>query len=142
MRIVDTKVVEEYWDFKTDWALQITLTVSCADKPTCDVVVVTNYVTLCFTLYNLVTADVAPSCIIIFLLLAGTIAIYCLIHPKNRQYLCFPHNERIKKFGERVFSDFYLGPLVKVIQIRGVDGCCYTYFMLLGVSGVLKLAIG
>ena len=97
MRIVATKAVEEYWDFETDRALQVTLAVSCADKQTRDVVVVTDFWTLRFTLYKLVTADVSLSCIIIFLLLAGTKALHCLIRPENRHDFCFPHNERVKK---------------------------------------------
>ena len=116
MSIVATDVVEEYWDLETDRALQVTLAVRCADKPARDLVVVTDFGTLRFTIYKLVTADVAPSCIIIFLELAGTKALHCLIRPENRYDLCFPHNERVKKLGERVLSDFHHGPLVKVIK--------------------------
>ena len=140
MRIVATKFVEEYWNFETDRALQVTLAVSCADKPARDVIVVTEFGAFRFTLFKLVTADVAPSCIIIFLLLADTKALHCLIRSENRNDLCFPHNEGVKKHGERVFSDFHNGPLVKVIKTQGKDGCCSTYFVLLGVSGVLNLA--
>ena len=114
MRIVSTKVVEEHWDFEADRALQVTLAVSGADKPARDVVVVTDFGTLCFTLYKLVTADVAPSGIIIFLLLAGTKALYRPIRSNNRHDLSFPHNERVKKLGESVLSDFHHSPLVKV----------------------------
>ena len=50
-----------------------------ADKPPRDMVVVTDFGTLCLTFYKLMTTDVAPRCIIIFLLLAGTEALYCPI---------------------------------------------------------------
>ena len=68
VRIVGTKVVEKHWDFETDRALQVALAVGGADKPACDVVVVTDFGDLSFALYKLVTADVAPSSIIILLL--------------------------------------------------------------------------
>ena len=69
--IVATEVVEEHWDFEAYRTLQVTLAVSSSDKPACNVVVVTDFGTLCLTLNELVTADVAPCGIIIFLLLAG-----------------------------------------------------------------------
>ena len=63
----------------------------CADKLARDVIVVTDFGTLCFILYELVTAHVAPRGIIIFLLLASTEALHGLIRPENRNYLRFPH---------------------------------------------------
>ena len=113
VRIVTTEVVEEHRDFEADRALQVALAVGNADKPARDVVVVTNFGTLRVTLYELVTADVATSGIIIFILLAGTEALHRPIRPENRHDLCFPHDERVKEFGERVFSDFHHCPLVK-----------------------------
>ena len=67
MRIVATEVVEKYWDLKADWALQVTLTVRGADKPARNVIVVMDFWTLRLILYELVTADVEQSGIIIFL---------------------------------------------------------------------------
>ena len=90
MRIVSTEVVDKHWYRKADWALQVTLAVGGIDKSARDVVVVTDFGTFRFTLYKLVTADVAPSGIIIFLLLAGTEALYRTIRPKNRHDLGFP----------------------------------------------------
>ena len=142
MRIVATKVVEEYWDLETDRALQVTLALSGADNPARYVVVVTFFRTLCFTLYKLVTADVAPSCIIIFLLLANTEALHRPIPSENRYNICFLQNQRVKKLGERVLSDLHHGPLVKVIKTRGENGRWCAYFVLLGVGGVLHLATG
>ena len=81
MRIVATKVVEKHWDLEADRALQITLTVCGADKRARDVVVVTDFGTLRFPFYELVTADVAPRFIIIFLMLTGTKAFHCSICP-------------------------------------------------------------
>ena len=81
MRIVATEVVEEHWNLETDRALQVALAVGGADKPARDVVVVTDFGTLRFTFYELVTADVAPSSIIIFFLLAGTEALHRPICP-------------------------------------------------------------
>ena len=95
--IVYTEVMEEHWDCETYRALQVTLPVGSADKPARDVVVVTDFEILCPTLYELVTADVAPSGIIIFLLLAGTEALHPPICSKNLHVLCFSHNERVKK---------------------------------------------
>ena len=71
MRIVFTEVVEEHQNFEADRALQVTLSVGGADKPFRDVVVITDFGTLLFALYKLVSADVASRGIIIFLLLAG-----------------------------------------------------------------------
>ena len=79
MRILSTEVVKEHWNHETDRAFQVTLAVSGADKPALDVFVVTDVKTLRFTLYKLATADVAPIGIIIFLLLASTKALHCLI---------------------------------------------------------------
>ena len=67
--IVATEDVEEHWDFEACRTLQITPAVSSADKPACDVIVVTDFGTLRFTLNKLVMADVAFSGIIIFILL-------------------------------------------------------------------------
>ena len=143
MRIVATEVVKEHWTLNAYRALQVTLAVGGADKPARDVIVVTDFGTLRFTLYKLVTADVASSGIIIFLLLANTKALHRPIRPENRHDLCFPHDERVKKLGERVLSNFHHGPLVKVvIKTRGENSCCSTHFVLLGVGGVLNLATG
>ena len=142
MRIVATKIVKEYLDLETDRALKVTLAVSSADKPACDVVVITDFGTLRFTLYKLLTADLVLSCIIIFILLASTKALHRPIRLENRHDFCFPHNQRVKKLGERVVSDFHHGPLVKVIKTRGEDGRCCAHFLLLGVGGVLHLATG
>ena len=106
MRVVATEVVKKHWDLEAYRALQVTLAVSGADKPARDVVVVTDLGTLRFTLYELVTADVAPSGIIIFLLLSGTEALHCLIRSENRYDLSFPHDERVKELGKRVLTDF------------------------------------
>ena len=140
MRFVATKIVEKYWDLETDWVLQVTLAVGCADKPACDVVMATDFGTLRFTFNKLVTADVALSCIIIFIFLAGTKALHRSIRPENRHDFCFSHNERVRKLGESVFPDFHHGLLVKVIKTRGLDGRCCAHFVLLGISGVLHLA--
>ena len=142
VRIVATEVVKEHWNLKAYRPLQVTLAVGGADKPARDVIVVTDIGTLRFTLYELVTADVASNGIIIFLLLANTKTLHRPIRPENRHDLCFPHDERVKKLGERVLSNFHHGPLVKVIKTRGDDSCCCTHFVLLGVGGVLNLATG
>ena len=113
-----------------------------ADKQARDVVVVTDFGTLRFTLYKLATADVAPSGIIIFLLLASTKALYRLIRLENRYDLSFLHDERVKKLGKRVLTDFHYGMLVKVIKTRFEDSCCSTHFVLLGVGGLFNLATG
>ena len=134
--------MEEYWDFETDRALQVTLPVSCPDKPTRDVVVVTGFGTLRFIIYKLLTADVAPRCIIIFFLLAGTKALHSQIRPENRNNLCFPYDKRVKKLGECVFSDFHHSSFVKVIKTRGENGRCGAYFVLLGVGSPFHLATG
>ena len=142
--IVATKVVEKHWDLEADRALQVTLAMGSANKPAGarDMVVVSDFRTLRFPLYELVTADVAPSGIIIFLLLAGTQALHRSICPKYRYDFRFPHDKRVKELGERFLSDFHHGPLVKVIKTRGEDRCCSTYFVLLGVGGVLNLTTG
>ena len=142
MFIVATEVVEKYWDLEDDRALQVTLAVGSANKPARDMVVVSDFWTLRFSLFELVTADVAPSNIIIFLLLAGTQALHRSICPNYRYDFCFPHDKRVKELGERVFSDFHYGLLVKVIKTRGKDRCCFTHFVLLDVGGVLSLATG
>ena len=116
MRIVATEVLKEHQNLKAYRALQVTLAVGGADKPARDVIVVTNLGTLRFTLYELVTDDVASSGIIIFLLLANTKALYRPIRPENRHDLCFSYDEQVKKLGERVLSNFYHGLLVKVIK--------------------------
>ena len=92
MRIVATEVVKKHWNLEADKALQVTLAVGGADKPACDVVVVTDVKTFRFTLNELMAADVAPSGIIIFLLLAGTQAFYRSIRPENRHNICLSHN--------------------------------------------------
>ena len=142
MRIVATEVVEEHWNLETDRALQVTLAVCGADEPARDMVVVSDFRTLCFTFYKLVTADVAQSGIIVFLLLAGTQALHRSICPKYRYEFRFPYNKRVKEHGERVLSDFHHGPLVKVIKTRGENCRCCAHFVLLGVNGPLHMAIG
>ena len=92
MRIVATKVGEEYWNFETDQMRQVTQTVSCAVKPACDVVMVTDFGPLRFTLYEPVMEDVALSCTILFILRAGTKALQRPICLETRHDLCFPHN--------------------------------------------------
>ena len=103
-------------------------------------IVVTDIGTVRVTLYEFVTANVAPCGIIIFVLFAGTEALYRPICSKNRYDLCFPHNKRVKELGERVLSDFHHGPYIKINKTRGEDGCYCTHFVLLGVGGVLHLA--
>ena len=76
---------------------------SGADNLTSDVVVITDFGALRMTYYKLVTADVAPSGIIIFLLLTGTKTLSRLIRPKNRTDFRIPDDERLEKLGERVF---------------------------------------
>ena len=142
MRIVATEVLKKHWDLEADRALQVTLAVGSADKPASHLVVVTDFGTFCFSLYELVTANVEPSGIMIFLLLAGTEALHRPIRQENRHNLCFPHNEQVKKLGERVLSDFHHGPLVKVIETGGKDCCCCIHFVLLGVRGVPNLETG
>ena len=75
MRILATEVVDKHWDLEADRAFQATFAVSSADNPASNVVVVTDFRALCFSLYKLVTADVASSGIIIFFFLAGTKAL-------------------------------------------------------------------
>ena len=140
MCIVSTEVVKTHRDLEAYRAFQVTLAVGGDDKPASDVVVVTDFGTLRFILYKLMTADVASSGIIIFLLLANTMALHRPICQENRHDLCFPHDERVKKLGESVLSNFHHGPLVKVIKTRGEDSYCCTHFVLLGVGGVLNLA--
>ena len=119
MRIVATKVVEEYWDFEAYLALQVTLALGGDDKPAHDVVVVTDFWTLCLAVYKLVTANVAPSGIIIILLLASTTALYPQILFENRHDFCFLHDERVIKLSERVISNLQHVLLVTVIITRG-----------------------
>ena len=90
MRIVATEVVEEHWNLEDDRALQVTLALCGADEPARDMVVVSDFKTLRFTFYELVTADVAPSGIIVFLLLAGTEALHRSICPKYHYDFRFP----------------------------------------------------
>ena len=113
-----------------------------ADELACDMVVVSDFRTFRFTFYELVTADIAPSGIIVFLLLAGTQELHRSMCPKYRYDFRFPHNKRVKELGERVFSDFYHGPLVKVIKTLGEDRCSSTHFVLLGVGVEHNLATG
>ena len=105
-------------------------------------VVVTDFGTLRLAFYELVTANAAPHCIIIFHLLASTKAYHRQIRPENRQDLCFPHDERVKKLAERIFSDVHNSPLVKVIKTRGENGRCCSHFVLLSVGGLFNLASG
>ena len=105
-------------------------------------VVVSDFMTFRFTLYKLVTADVAPSGIIIFFLLASTQALHRSICRKYRYDFRFPHDKRVKELGDRVLYDYHHGQLVKVIQTRGEHCCCCTHFVLLGLGGVLNLGTG
>ena len=91
MCIVATEVVEEHRDFEAYWTLQVTLAVGSADKPARNVVVVSDFGALSLTFYKLVSANVSPRGIIIFLLLASTQAIHRSIRPEFRNYLCFPN---------------------------------------------------
>ena len=75
MRIVATEIVEDHWDFTAHRALQVTLPMGGAYKRPHDVVVITDFGTLRLALYELVMAEVPPSGIIIFVLLAGTEAL-------------------------------------------------------------------
>ena len=113
-----------------------------ADQPTRDMVVVSDLRTLRFTFYELVTEDVAPSGIIVFLLLADTQAIYRSICPQYRYDFRFPHNKGVKELGERVLSDFHHGPLLKVIKTRNENYRCCAHFVLLGGNGPLHMANG
>ena len=61
--------------------------------------VVSNFRILRFTLFKLVLADVAPSGIIIFLLLAGTQSLHRFICQKYRYDFRFPHDMRVKELG-------------------------------------------
>ena len=140
--IVTSKVVEENWNFEADRALQVTLAVGGIDKPACNAVVVTDLRTLRFTLYELMTADVTPSKMIIFFLLAGIETLYRPIRPENRHDLCFPHDEQVMKLSQRVLSVYHHSPLVKVIKTRGENTCYCTHFLLLCVGSVLNLATG
>ena len=72
MRIAATKVVDEHWNLETDRALKVALAVGGADKLARNVVVVKDFGTFRFTLYELMTGNVAPSSIIIFCLLVRT----------------------------------------------------------------------
>ena len=134
--------MKKHWDLEADRALQVTLSVSSADKPARDVVVVKDFGTFRFTLYDFMTADVAPSGIIIFFLLADTQTLHRAICRENRDDFCFVHNERVKELGYRVLFDFHHSSLVKVIQTRCEDGRCCAHFVLLGVSCVLHPATG
>ena len=69
--------MKEHWDLEADRALQVTLAVGGADKATGYVVVVTDFGTLRLAHQELVSADIAPCCIIKLLLLAS-------IEPVNR----------------------------------------------------------
>ena len=112
------------------------------DKPARDVIVVTNFGTLSFTLYKLGTADVAPCGIFIFLLLAGTKALHCSCRSENRHNLSLIHVKQVKKLGKSILSDFYHSLLVKVIKTRRENGRSGANFVLLGVGGLFNLATG
>ena len=116
VRILAREVVEKHWDLKADRALQVTLAVGDADKPACDVVVVSDFGALCLTFYKLVSVNVAPRGITILLVLAGTQAIHRSIRSKNCDDFRFLHDKRVKELGERVYADFHHGALVKVIK--------------------------
>ena len=110
-----TEVVKEHWDFEAYRTLQVTLTVSSDDKPACDVVGVPDFGTLCLTLKELVTADVALSGIIIFSCwraLRRFIARFVW----RIATITASHTMSVKKLGKRVLYDFHHGSLVKVIK--------------------------
>ena len=108
--IVSSKVVKKHQNFEAHIALQVTLAVCSTYKPVRDMFVVSDFRNLRLTLYEHVTANVAPSGIIIFQLLAGTKALRRSICPKNRYDFRFPHNKRVKELGKRVLSDFHHDP--------------------------------
>ena len=87
--------MEEHWDLEADRALQVSLAMGGANKPARYVVVFSDFGTPRFTLYELVSADVAPRVIIILLLLAGSQAIYCSICWEFCNYLCFPNDKNV-----------------------------------------------
>ena len=93
---------------------------SAAEKAACDVIMVTDIRISFLALYKFVTADLALRSIIIFYLLAGTETLHCTIRRNNRHELLMPHDKRVKKLGQRNFSDFDHSLFVKVIQARGV----------------------
>ena len=72
VHIVTTVIIKEHWDFEVDLTLQVTFAMGGANTPARYVIVISIFVALRFTLYNLVTAYVAPRGIFILLLLAGT----------------------------------------------------------------------
>ena len=113
--IVPTKVVNKHRYFEAHKALNVTLAVGSSNKPACDMVVISDFMNHRFTLIERVTANVAPSNIIIFFLLESTHSLNRSICPKNRYDFRFPHNKRVKELGERVLSDFYFGLIIKVI---------------------------
>ena len=95
VHIETTEVVEEHWDFEAYWALQVTLAVDSGDKPARYLVVVSDYGTARLTLYELVSADVAPGGIIILHLLLGTQTIHRSIRPEFRNNPRFPNNKGV-----------------------------------------------
>ena len=137
--IVSPDVVEKHWDLIADRALHVTLAVCAADKPARYVVLVSDFKALCLTLYKLVSADIATADIFLLLLLAGTLAIHCLIRPEFINYLRFPNDTGVYELDERVLPDFHHYPLIEFIESRGEDGCRGAHFVLLRVGGVLYL---
>ena len=99
MRVVSTEVVLEHRSFEANQALQVTLAVGGADKLHCDVVVITNFGTFRFALYELVMADVASNGIIIFFVRAGTQALYRPICHENRTDFRLLQNNRVNELG-------------------------------------------
>ena len=95
VRFLDTKVVDIHCNHRADRAFQITLAVGAADKPARNVVVVSEFGPLSLNFYKLVSANVEPRNIIIFLLLASTQAIHCSIFSKFLNYLRFPNDKNV-----------------------------------------------
>lgn len=118
MRIALTKVVEKHRDFKANLALQVTLAMGGTDEPALEVVVFTKFKALRLTLYKFVTSNLEPRDILIFLQLANTQALHCSMCPKNRDNLSYPHDERIKKINERVFSTFITLSWLKLYKLK------------------------
>ena len=93
--IVSTKVVEEQWDLEADWALQVTLAVGGANKAAVYVVSVTDFGTLRLAIHELVSADIAPCCVIKLLLLACIEPVHRSICPQILYNLRYLDNERV-----------------------------------------------
>lgn len=87
-----TQVQVAKWDLNKYRTLKVTRAMNGADKPTRNILVITNFEALRLTIYEIVTADITPSGIIILQLLAGTEALYRHIRLKYRYDFGFPIN--------------------------------------------------